>query len=274
MISNVMSIFASRSSSKFALLLVGGMLSLNGCAGAPDAYRTGDHWAKDGYAWPSGGTERPQSGHNEASLTASVEAPSAHLESAPESSEVIMGSAPTIARKPPARALKLQGRACEEELSRRGVKFRTLSELKGVENPIEVRSKLGGVAFWANDGRPLQLDCRLAVALDQLGPVFQAHGVRKVRYSGAYSYRSTSSGRLSHHAYGLAIDLHEFEVGSKKFSVMGEFQRNVGCKKGIAALNSLTCDMRDQALFEEFLTPDYNHDHRDHLHISVPRGSR
>ena len=273
MISNIMFCIASRSPQLLIRLLIGGALSLTGCAGAPDAYRTGDHWSKDGYAWPSGGVGSPQSGPDAARLSPQGAQVSPQNEARSKES-VIVGSVPRIAPPSPVRALQLMGSACEDELSRRGIKFRTLSELKGVENPIEVRSKLGGVAFWANDGRPLQLDCRLAVALDRLGPVFQAHGVRKIRYSGAYSYRSTRSGRLSHHAYGLAIDLHEFEFGSEHFSVDSGFQRNVGCKKGISTLNLLTCEMRDQAIFEEFLTPDYNHDHRDHLHISVPRFRR
>lgn len=164
------------------------------------------------------------------------------------------------------------GKSCLTELERRNVSYRALDELKGVDTPVEVQSALGGVLYFANDGRKLQLDCRLAVALDDLGGTLQAYGVSKVRYSGAYVYRTTRTGRLSHHALGLAIDLHDFETrGGVTLSVKADFKKNIGCDRKGTELNGLACAMKSQAYFEEFLTPDYNADHRDHLHVSVPR---
>jgi hypothetical protein len=156
-------------------------------------------------------------------------------------------------------------------LKKRGVSFTPLAELEGVENPVEVRGPLGGVGFYANDHRPLRLDCRLAIALEDLEPVFHSYGVTRVRFSGAYVYRTTRSGRLSHHALGLAIDIHEIFFGSRIFSVEDDFEMNVGCQPDNPTLNELACALRQTRYFEEFLTPDFNRDHRDHLHISVPR---
>ena len=98
-------------------------------------------------------------------------------------------------------------------------------------------------------------------------------GVERVRYSGAYVYRTTRSGRLSHHAYGLAIDLHEFQQGGETWSVKKDFRKNVDCGENDRGLNALACHMRASVFFDEFLTPDFNADHRDHLHISVPRAA-
>jgi hypothetical protein len=136
---------------------------------------------------------------------------------------------------------------------------------------VEVHGQLGGVTYWASDRRPLQLDCRLAIALADLEPVFRAHGVTQIRFSGAYSFRRTRSGRLSHHALGLALDIHEVNLGAQSFSVDSHFSRNVGCQSGVPSLNALSCAMRETRFFEEFLTPDFNRDHHDHLHLSVPR---
>lgn len=163
------------------------------------------------------------------------------------------------------------GTSCLRELGKRNVAHRVLPGLRGVENPVEIQGALGGVEYYAADGRRFQMDCRLAVALDEIGPTMQQFGVTRIRYSGAYVYRTTRTGRLSHHAYGLAIDLHDFEMGKSTLAVKRDFKRNVSCGVRARELNDLACALRQQPLFEEFLTPDYNSDHYDHLHVSVPR---
>jgi hypothetical protein len=161
--------------------------------------------------------------------------------------------------------------ACLAELSARGVSYRRLEELRGVEVPLEVTGKLGGVEFWTDGGRRLEMDCRLALALDRLGFVFRRHGVTRVRYSGAYVYKRTASGRLSHHAHGLAIDVHAVTLGSGAEEVTDDYVRGVGCGAGGSPLNALTCDLSATAVFDELLTPDYDGAHYDHVHLSIPR---
>lgn len=251
------------------------LVSLAACT-KTTPYASAPHWSKDVYRSGGAVSSGPPS---YASGSAQVEAASAHAAisgahytnaSAPRASHSlrIMGR---VQPPEPLFTPKVTGKKCLRELKRAGVRFRELDELKGVSTPVEVDGPLGGVDYWANDGRSLQMDCRLALALHSLSDVMRAHGVTRIRYSGAYSYRTTRSGRLSHHAHGLAIDLHDFELGDQTVSVERDFVTSVGCQQGIPALNELTCGLREQALFEEFLTPDYNVDHRDHLHISVPR---
>lgn len=172
---------------------------------------------------------------------------------------------------PPSDAYRTEGDPCLRDLERAGTKFRKLPELAGVETPVEVLGTLGGVRYWTEGGTLLRMDCRLAVTLSRLGPTLAKKGVSAVRYSGAYVYRTTASGRLSHHAHGLAIDLHEFTIAGTSRSVDRDFARNAGCQSDVPELNRLACDLRTLRLFDEFLTPDYNADHRDHLHVSVPR---
>lgn len=171
----------------------------------------------------------------------------------------------------PTLAPMMQKDECLDDLGRTGTHFRRLPDLKGVEVPIEVTSSLGGVTYFTEGGTKLQMDCRLALALTRVAPVLRRHGVTRVRYSGAYVYKTTSSGRLSHHAHGLAIDLHAFEMKGHVADVERDFERGVGCRKDGPELNGLACELRASRVFDEFLTPDYNYDHRDHLHVSVPR---
>jgi len=171
----------------------------------------------------------------------------------------------------PTASVSESGAECLAELREAKVGFAPLRELPGVTTPVEIRGRLGGVEYWVVGGTPLQMDCRLALTLAKVGAVLGHHGVTRVRFSGAYVYKTTSSGRLSHHAYGLAIDLHEFTFGQRTVSVKQAFSRNVGCQQPVPALNRLACDLKATSYFDEFLTPDYNAAHRDHLHLSIPR---
>lgn len=232
-----------------------------------------DYWSKSGYVLHGASTQK-LSAPDETAFSAQL-AKSGPLKEAPElsgaSSVMGTGNAARVIPPPPSHARRLDGSACLSELRDRGISFSEMKELRGVETPVHIRGPLGGVHFWANDGRKLTMDCRLALALDDMRSLFEKYGLRRIRYSGAYSYRSTRSGRLSHHAHGLAIDLHDLTFVNKETSVKADYRKNDGCPSKNSLLNQLACDMRAARIFQEFLTPDYNYDHRDHLHISVPR---
>lgn len=256
-------------------LALGMGLSALACAAPRTTYRTADHWSKEGYEWPpgSGADQVAHKSENAASplpQSAKTYTPSPAAEDESADVAFVAPALPRVAPPEPTRAPLFEPRRCLRELKKLGVSFKPLRQLEGVESPVRVSGKLGGVTFWASDGRPLDMDCRLAVALETLRPVFEQHGLTRIRFSGAYAYRRTRSGRLSHHAHGLAIDLHDLEFGDTTLSVEDDFTRRAGCQSKNPILNRLVCSMRDQRLFEEFLTPDYDFDHRDHLHVSVP----
>jgi hypothetical protein len=174
----------------------------------------------------------------------------------------------------PSASVTTEGPECLAELRKAKVRFERLRNLRGVATPVEIEGRLGGIEYWTDSGRSLQMDCRLALTLANVGGVLARHGVTRVRFSGAYVYKTTPTGRLSHHAHGLAVDLHEFTFAGRSLSVARAFSRNVGCRPTVPALNRLACDLRATRSFDEFLTPDFNAAHRDHLHISVPRTRR
>jgi len=91
-------------------------------------------------------------------------------------------------------------------------------------------------------------------------------------FSGAYSYRTSRVGKLSLHAYGLALDVHEFVVKNQRLNVREHFARGLGdaCAPESPKLNQIACRLKATGLFRELLTPDYNADHADHMHIGLP----
>lgn len=226
------------------------MLVAIGCAPAlPDAALGPAPWSESGYGTASDGAPAPNRD------TEGRRASRAARASTPE--------------LPVPRALPMNA-ACLRDLDRAGVSFSRGPSTRGVQTPVVIRGQLAGVNFWANDKRPLLLDCRLALALERLKPVFAEYGVTRARFSGAYVLKTTRTGRLSHHAYGLAIDIHSITMGDEEVAVQGGFLKGLGCNSGKSKLNALACELRASGYFEEFLTPDYNYDHRDHLHLAVP----
>jgi hypothetical protein len=164
------------------------------------------------------------------------------------------------------------GDACIAQLEQRGVAFSRRQGERGVATPVLVNGTIGGVKFFS-DATPFIADCRLVVALFDLAPELVEQGVSQVRFSGAYVYRvkTTGSGRLSLHAYGLAIDVHDVWLGSERLNVKVNFTKGLGkeCQPGLPRLNTLVCRIRERRLFKELLTPDDNADHHDHFHFGL-----
>ncbi len=170
----------------------------------------------------------------------------------------------------PAKAPKSEGERCLAALTAQKVRFKKLDERPGIETPIVVTSPIGKVAYFAH-GIDLLLDCRMALTLAQVSPLLQKHGVTRVRFSGAYVYRLTRHGKLSLHANGLALDVHALTVGKDVHEVEKEFARGKGCEGDLPLVNRIACELRDTQLFREVITPDYDADHKDHLHVAIPR---
>lgn len=167
------------------------------------------------------------------------------------------------------------GEKCLEVLRERGVPFRRVAHERGVDTPVVVTGPIHGIRFWSHAG-PMLADCRFALGLSLVAPHFTALGIVSVRFSGAYVYRTSRAGRLSLHAYGLALDMHEVSTRQATYSVKRDFARGLGdgCVEDAPLLNRLYCRLLAPGLFRELLTPDYNADHHDHLHLGIaPLGS-
>jgi hypothetical protein len=162
------------------------------------------------------------------------------------------------------------GEACLSRLRTRGISARPIDVMRGVDTPVVVVGPIGGVRFWSSSG-PLIVDCRFALGLHEVASDFAALGIESARFSGAYVYRTSRKGRLSLHAYGLAMDLHELRTAWGVQTVKRNFLRGTGesCGADEPIPNQLACRLRRRGLFRELLTPDYNSDHHDHLHLGI-----
>jgi hypothetical protein len=162
------------------------------------------------------------------------------------------------------------GGECLARLAARGIAARPANVKRGVDTPVLVTGPIGGVRFWSTSG-PLIADCRLVLGLSEVAVDFASLGVESVRFSGAYVYRTSRKGRLSLHAYGLAMDVHELRTASGTQTVKRHFLRGTAesCSGSEPVVNQLACRLRRRGLFRELLTPDYNADHHDHLHLGI-----
>ncbi len=165
------------------------------------------------------------------------------------------------------------GDTCLSDLRAAGVPFQPVSDKRGVATPIALEGPIGGVRYWTIGAGPMVSDCRLALALAKVAPELRGLGISAMRFSGAYSYRMAKVGRLSLHAYGLALDVHEVTADGKSYVVARDFKKGLpnGCAADAPLLNRLACRLAQLRLFQELLTPDSNADHHDHLHIAIAR---
>jgi hypothetical protein len=245
---------------RLVLLVIGLGLAVAGCAREAPSARTPDPsfmpWVTPpGYAWPPPSVGKEDRMH-----------PSDRALLLSKTDPITTANRPAL----PSDTLIPGGEDCLDRLRERGVRFEVLSGERGVETPILVHGSLGGVSYWSQSGA-MVVDCRLALALDRVGPEFVALGVTRARFSGAYVYRTSRKGRLSLHAYGLAIDVHDVTAEQRTYSVKGDFRRGLesGCTSAAPLLNQLACRLKALGLFRELLTPDYNADHYDHLHLGI-----
>jgi hypothetical protein len=222
-----------------------------------------------GYAWPPRVVSAEPGSANAALLAYPALSPGAPID----------GSAPAAADAPAPLAAPAvlssvtipSGDACIARLGELGIAHRRLAQRRGVDTPILVEGPLGGVEYVAGGGLPFESDCRLAIALHDVGPVIAELGIERLRYSGVYTYRMSRTGRLSLHAHGLAIDVHFAFKDGKWLSVKDDYQAGLtdGCAATSPPLNQLACQLGRTRLFKELLTPDHNADHRDHLHLAI-----
>jgi hypothetical protein len=247
-----------------SLPLLASLLGLAGCAHeAPEAsypQAAGAGWVVPAnYAWPPAAVAAAANPAPSAAPTSKTTAPMAFAPAksaplAPGSAFAKMGDVPRPRTRDELRSVLPGSAACLAQLATRSVPFHSLEHELGVKTPIVVDGPIAGIRFYTGDNGPLIADCRLVLALDLVGPRLSALGVSDVRFSGAYVYRLSNKGRVSLHAYGLAIDMHGF---------------GTSLPTDAPSVNAIATTFHASGLFHEYLTPDDNADHHDHVHIGV-----
>jgi hypothetical protein len=179
--------------------------------------------------------------------------------------------------------------ACLQWLNEHQIAYAPVAELAEVHTPIEVRGALGSVRLVPRAGRAAVMDCGLARALFEAGPIFHELGIETLSFSGAYDHRLRRDGsRLSEHAHGLAIDVHVFGTAAGPLDVARDFEAGAGAWRNLEpgdgalaacigeprtpngrALRMLACRLKLHSAFRVIITPDDDADHRDHLHLET-----
>lgn len=258
------------------------VLGLGGCAHeAPEATYppvAGAGWVVPAsYAWPpksvGGNTAHAFQGAARVPSSASALPGSSNKSAASAPTSIFaktLGDVPRPRTRNELRSVLPGSNDCLARLAEHSLRFRTLDREMGVKTPIVVEGPIEGIRFDSVSG-PLVADCRLVLALALVAPTLTAYGVSDVRFSGAYVYRLSNKHRVSLHAYGLAIDLHGFTRLGTHYEVQHDFHKGIGVTTaGDAPIaNGFASRLRMSGLFHEYLTPDDNADHHDHLHVGV-----
>lgn len=181
---------------------------------------------------------------------------------------------------------------CEAELTRRGASFDKVDSARGVVAPIRLRGPLSGVVYRSvlppaqRKTTPYEiLDCRLALALDDLAKILAKHDVVEVAHMSMYrpppgKAAMEKPGRR--HSGALAIDVGTLILkDGKTLVVEKDFHGGIGQKPcgpkapgNPTPLRALYCEAADAGLFNVMLSPDYNWAHRNHFHLEVTANVR
>ncbi len=202
----------------------------------------------------------------------------------------VLGNGPDDACARPADAhaegreiAELSGAACLTQLERLGIPHEAAEPADGVATPIRVTGPILGVELTGDRG---PLDCRLVAALAAWAPELRAAGIRQLRAMSIHrpGARVRRSGRVSGHAYGLALDLGGvvLEDGTACSVLDGWEAREPGADPCAvhdegptsARLRAAVCAAARQELFQVVLTPHHDRTHQNHLHLELVPGVR
>ena len=163
------------------------------------------------------------------------------------------------------------GVACLIRLRELQIPFRSRDSVNGIDTPVQITGPISGIRYRSLGRRPLLCDCRLALALARASLILANLDVRELQFSSAYRYSRMSSGKLSRHGMGLALDVHRVLVGDKLLSVKADFARDLadGCHGTSPPLNRMACLFKRWRLFDRVLTPDFDRAHHNHFHLAI-----
>jgi hypothetical protein len=173
---------------------------------------------------------------------------------------------------PPSRGMRAAGAKCLAKLDELGVKYKRGGAVKKIATPIIVPSmQLGGLtltSLWREG--PFEMDCDLALTLEEYGPKLAAVGVKELQFSRIYGYTNVRTGGtvkpfLSRHALGLAIDVYAFvDTDGNKHVVETDYPA------GDQFLLDVEQAVNDSGGFRLCLTPKNDPlSHHDHFHLEA-----
>jgi len=175
--------------------------------------------------------------------------------------------------------------SCEAELVRRRVPFVRAEETPGVLAPVRLQGPFASGVSIHSMLPPAErvhaameiFDCRLVLALDDFAAMLAPRGVVEMIHLSAYRPRKqfgcTKKYDGKQHCAALAVDIAEFrKKDGTALVVQRDFHGRVGeptCPSRPNELWSIVCDAADRALFHVMLTPNFNAQHFNHVHVEI-----
>ena len=160
----------------------------------------------------------------------------------------------------------------------------------GVGTPVIVRGPIRGVTFHESRATAVRelMDCRLAVALARYATFLRTLHIREVRHLSMWRVpgrgEALHDGLYPRHPGGMAIDAAVFvrDDGSS-LNVLRDYRgrrgrppcgprARVAPDAAARTLRSLHCEPARRGWFHVALGPNFNFEHRNHLHLELTRG--
>jgi hypothetical protein len=159
----------------------------------------------------------------------------------------------------------------------------------GVGTPVIVRGPIRGVTYHDGRGAGVRelMDCRLAVALARYATFLRTLHIREVRHLSLWRVagrgEALRDGLYPRHPGGLAIDAGTFvRDDGTALNVLRDYHGRRGrppCGPSARVppdpaarlLRTLQCEPARRGWFHVVLGPNFNFEHRNHLHLEVVR---
>lgn len=171
-----------------------------------------------------------------------------------------------------------------EELAKRGASFNLATSPNesprgmpnatcAVTDPVELRSPLFGLELESvvgGDGSRVLASAEMAIALVDAAKGLRELGVKKLLHMGTYNCRPIRGTQtLSRHSFANAIDVFGFEMEDGTRYTVKKHWRKVPKTKGAKLMAAVIEQLVGSGRWKVVLTPAYNKDHEDHLHLDL-----
>lgn len=185
----------------------------------------------------------------------------------------------------------MSSRTCLRAMVRAHIDFERPRQFPvGVGTPVIVRGPIRGVTFHGSRDSAVRelMDCRLAVALVRYATFLRAQHIREVRHLSLWRIAGRSEpmrdGLYPRHPGGMAIDAAVFvRDDGTTLNVLRDYHGRRGrapCGPSARlppspearAMRTLQCEPARRGWFHVALGPNFNFEHRNHLHLEVTRG--
>jgi len=197
--------------------------------------------------------------------------------------------APRAALSPATKYARLSPGVCRALLRKRALPAKMArGRTPGIATPLRLAGPIHDVVFRTPGARSVYgiIDCRLALALDDLARILARHGVLEVHVDNIYRPRARLPGRKkpSQHAYGLAIDIYGMKLRDQRTLLVERDwpvelaappcepdAQKTDTTDAASELRNIVCEVAREQVFHRLLTPNHDAAHANHLHLDIDR---